>query len=29
VLLMIAGLFLIWLFPQLSLWLPENAGFGR
>ncbi|WP_353645221.1 TRAP transporter large permease [Mesorhizobium sp. WSM2239] len=29
VLLMIAGLFVIWLFPQLSLWLPENAGFGR
>ena len=29
VLLMIAGLFLIWLFPQLSLWLPESAGFGR
>lgn len=29
VMLMIGGLFLIWLFPQLSLWLPENAGFGR
>jgi C4-dicarboxylate transporter DctM subunit len=27
--LMIGGLFLIWLFPQLSLWLPQNAGFGR
>lgn len=29
VMLMIGGLFLIWSFPQLSLWLPENAGFGR
>lgn len=28
VLLMMAGLFIIWLFPQLSLWLPQAAGFG-
>lgn len=29
VVLMIGGLFVVWLFPQLSLWLPERAGFGR
>lgn len=29
VLLLLAGLFIIWLFPQISLWLPEAAGFGR
>jgi C4-dicarboxylate transporter, DctM subunit len=28
VLLMMAGLFIIWLFPALSLWLPQAAGFG-
>jgi C4-dicarboxylate transporter DctM subunit len=27
--LLIGGLVLIWAFPQLSLWLPTNAGFGR
>ena len=29
VLLLVAGLFVTWLFPPLSLWLPETAGFGR
>jgi C4-dicarboxylate transporter DctM subunit len=29
VLLLLGGLFLIWAFPQLSLWLPQAAGFGR
>jgi C4-dicarboxylate transporter DctM subunit len=29
VLLLIGGLFLMWMFPQLSLWLPTSAGFGR
>ncbi|MBA3449544.1 MAG: TRAP transporter large permease [Pseudaminobacter sp.] len=29
VLLLVFGLFIIWMFPQLSLWLPETAGFGR
>jgi C4-dicarboxylate transporter, DctM subunit len=29
VLLLLVGLFIIWLFPPLSLWLPETAGFGR
>lgn len=29
VVLLIGGLFLMWLFPQLSLWLPTSAGFGR
>ena len=29
VLLLIGGLFVVWLFPQLSLWLPQMAGFGR
>ncbi|MBS3651774.1 TRAP transporter large permease [Pseudaminobacter sp. 19-2017] len=29
VLLLIAGLFIVWAFPQLSLWLPQSAGFGR
>lgn len=28
VLLMMAGLFIVWLFPPLSLWLPRAAGFG-
>lgn len=27
--LMIGGLFVVWAFPELSLWLPSNAGFGR
>ncbi|MEQ9333137.1 TRAP transporter large permease [Thalassobaculum sp.] len=27
--LLIAGLFVIWAFPELSLWLPRSAGFGR
>jgi C4-dicarboxylate transporter DctM subunit len=27
--LLIFGLFVVWLFPGLSLWLPANAGFGR
>jgi C4-dicarboxylate transporter DctM subunit len=27
--LLIGGLVLIWAFPQLSLWLPTSAGFGR
>ena len=26
--LLIAGLFVMWLFPSLSLWLPSAAGFG-
>jgi len=26
--LLIAGLFVMWLFPSLSLWLPYAAGFG-
>ena len=29
VLLLILGLFIVWAFPQLSLWLPQTAGFGR
>jgi C4-dicarboxylate transporter, DctM subunit len=29
VLLLIGGLFIIWAFPQLSLWLPDTSGFGR
>lgn len=29
VLLLIFGLFVIWLFPALSLWLPATAGFGK
>ncbi len=29
VVLMLAGLFLVLLFPQTALWLPEIAGFGR
>jgi len=29
VLLLILGMFLVWLLPQLALWLPETAGFGR
>ncbi len=29
VLLLLFGLFLIWAFPQLALWLPTTAGFGR
>jgi C4-dicarboxylate transporter DctM subunit len=29
VLLLIGGLYIVWLFPPLSLWLPETAGFGR
>jgi C4-dicarboxylate transporter DctM subunit len=28
VLLLILGLFVVWLFPELSLWMPRNAGFG-
>lgn len=28
VVLLIAGLFVVWLFPELSLWLPRTAGFG-
>ncbi|MCR4268905.1 TRAP transporter large permease [Nitratireductor sp. ZSWI3] len=27
--LLLAGLVMIWAFPQLSLWLPASAGFGR
>jgi C4-dicarboxylate transporter, DctM subunit len=27
--LLIGGLVLFWAFPQLSLWLPTTAGFGR
>jgi C4-dicarboxylate transporter DctM subunit len=27
--LLIFGLFLIWAFPELALWLPRQAGFGR
>ena len=26
---LILGLFLVWAFPQLSLWLPQQSGFGR
>jgi C4-dicarboxylate transporter DctM subunit len=26
--LLILGLFIVWLFPELSLWLPRMAGFG-
>jgi C4-dicarboxylate transporter DctM subunit len=29
VLLLILGMILVWLLPQLALWLPERAGFGR
>lgn len=29
VFLLIISLFVVWLFPELSLWLPTNAGFGR
>ncbi|HEY9019208.1 MAG: TRAP transporter large permease [Paracoccaceae bacterium] len=29
VVLLMVGLFLIWAFPALSLWLPTLAGFGR
>lgn len=29
VVLLIAGLFIVWAFPQLALWLPTSAGFGR
>lgn len=29
VLLLIGGLLIVWSFPQLSLWLPQTAGFGR
>ncbi|EKF16904.1 TRAP transporter large permease [Nitratireductor pacificus] len=29
VLLLIVGLIIMWVFPQLSLWLPTTAGFGR
>ena len=28
VVLLVIGLFVVWLFPELSLWLPRNAGFG-
>ncbi|TPI27931.1 TRAP transporter large permease [Mesorhizobium sp. B3-2-1] len=28
VVLLILGLFMVWLFPELSLWLPTQAGFG-
>lgn len=27
--LLVGGLVLFWAFPQLSLWLPTGAGFGR
>ncbi len=26
---LIFGLFMVWLFPQLALWLPQQSGFGR
>lgn len=26
---LIAGLFIVWAFPQLALWLPQQSGFGR
>lgn len=29
VMLLVFGLFLIWLFPGLATWLPISAGFGR
>lgn len=29
VVLLIGGLVLFWAFPELSLWLPTSAGFGR
>ncbi len=29
VLLLMLGLLLVWMFPQLALWLPQAAGFGR
>ncbi|WP_300296412.1 TRAP transporter large permease [Ferrovibrio sp.] len=29
VLLLIVGLFIVWAFPQLALWLPLASGFGR
>jgi C4-dicarboxylate transporter, DctM subunit len=29
VFLLILGLSITWAFPQLSLWLPQTAGFGR
>lgn len=25
---LIFGLFIVWLFPQLALWLPQQSGFG-
>jgi C4-dicarboxylate transporter DctM subunit len=28
VLLLIVGLFIVWAFPQLALWLPLASGFG-
>lgn len=28
VLLLVLGLFVVWAFPALSLWMPANAGFG-
>ena len=28
VVLLIGALFVFWLFPALSLWLPQAAGFG-
>jgi C4-dicarboxylate transporter DctM subunit len=29
VLLLILGLFIVWAFPPLALWIPATAGFGR
>jgi C4-dicarboxylate transporter DctM subunit len=26
--LLVLGLFIVWLFPDLSLWLPRMGGFG-
>ncbi len=26
---LIVGLFIVWAFPQLALWLPQQSGFGR
>jgi C4-dicarboxylate transporter DctM subunit len=26
---LIVGLFIVWSFPQLALWLPQQSGFGR
>jgi C4-dicarboxylate transporter DctM subunit len=29
VLLLLFGLFLVWAFPGLALWMPTSAGFGQ